>query len=64
MSNKPLDIDEAVAYLRAKGVKITKKSLYSQISRIKRPRAFKIGRALRFDVADLDDHVRSITTER
>ena len=64
MSDKPLDIDEAVTYLRGKGVKVTKQSLYSQVSRFKRPKAYKIGRALRFNTSDLDEHVNSITTER
>jgi hypothetical protein len=64
MPDTPLNIDEAVAYLREKGVKVTKQSLYSQISRFKKPKALKIGRALRFTIADLDNHVKSITTER
>jgi hypothetical protein len=55
MLNKLLDIDEALAYLRERGVKITKKSLYSQLSRFKKPRALKIGRNLRFTAADLDE---------
>jgi predicted DNA-binding transcriptional regulator AlpA len=64
MPDKPLDIDETVAYLREKGVKVTKKSLYSQVSRRKQPRALKIGRALRFTIGALDDYVQSITTDR
>jgi hypothetical protein len=64
MSNRPLDIDEALAYSRERGVKVTKKSLYSQLSRLRKPRALKIGRNLRFTIADLDDYVLSITTER
>jgi hypothetical protein len=59
-----LTVDEAVAYLRSKGVKVTKASLYSLVSRLKKPRALKIGRSLRFTIADLDDYVRSITKER
>jgi hypothetical protein len=64
MSNKFLDIDEALAYLRERGVKITKKSLYSKLSRIKKPHAKKIGVNLRFTSVDLDEYILSITTER
>jgi predicted DNA-binding transcriptional regulator AlpA len=64
MLDTPLNIDEAVAYLRARGVKVTKKSLYSQVSRTKKPRALKIGRSLRFTIQDLDDYIKSITMER
>jgi predicted DNA-binding transcriptional regulator AlpA len=59
-----LDIDEAVAYLRSKGVKITRQSLYTSISRHKKPRSYKIGKALRFKISDLDDWIDSITKER
>ena len=59
-----LDIDQAVAYLRSKGVKITKRTLYTNICKFKKPRSFKIGRALRFKISDLDDWIDSITTER
>jgi hypothetical protein len=64
MSNKPLNVDEALAYLREKGVQITKKTLYSIVSRFKRPKAKKIGGRLRFEVPDLDAYVVSITRDR
>jgi hypothetical protein len=68
MTNIPpdewLDIDQAVAYLRAKGAQITKWSLYTQVSRIKKPTSYKIGRALRFKPPDLDEYVISITKKR
>jgi predicted DNA-binding transcriptional regulator AlpA len=64
MANKPLNVDEALAYLKEKGVQITKKTLYTIVSRFKRPKAKKIGRALRFEVPDLDDYVASITRDR
>jgi predicted DNA-binding transcriptional regulator AlpA len=59
-----LDIDEAVAYLRSKGVKITRGTLYTNVSRYKKPSCFKIGKALRFRIADLDEWIASITKER
>jgi predicted DNA-binding transcriptional regulator AlpA len=64
MLQRLLDVDEAIVYLRERGVKITKKSLYTQISRVKKPRALKVGRSLRFTTEDLDDYIRSITRER
>jgi predicted DNA-binding transcriptional regulator AlpA len=59
-----LDMDEEVAYLRSIGVKITRKTLYSNVSRLKQPRSYKIWRALRFKRSDLDDWIDSITRER
>jgi hypothetical protein len=59
-----LDIDKALDYLNERGVKITKKSLYSQLSRTKKPRAYKIGRRLRFTTTDLDEYITSITRDR
>jgi hypothetical protein len=64
MSDRPLDIDEAVVYLRERGYRTTKKSLYSMVCRKKQTKAFKIGRWLRFHVADLDAFVESITRKR
>jgi hypothetical protein len=64
MTIRMLDIDEALAYLRERGAATTKKSLYSQLSRTKKPRAKKIGRRLRFKEIDLDEHVESITKDR
>jgi predicted DNA-binding transcriptional regulator AlpA len=64
MLKRLLDVDEAIVYLRERGVKITKQSLYTQICRLKKPRALKIGRSLRFTTEDLDEYVRSITRER
>jgi predicted DNA-binding transcriptional regulator AlpA len=58
------DIDQAVAYLRSKGVKITRKTLYSNVSRYKKPKSYKIGKALRFKQSDLDDWLNEITKER
>jgi hypothetical protein len=59
-----LDIDQALTYLRFRGVKITKKTLYSDVSRIKKPRSYKIKGALRFKRSDLDAYVDEITKER
>jgi predicted DNA-binding transcriptional regulator AlpA len=59
-----LDIDQALAYLRSRGVKITKTTLYSDVSRIKKPRSYKIKGALRFKRSDLDAWVDEITKER
>ena len=59
-----LDIDQAVTYLRSQGVKITRKTLYSNVSRFKTPKSYKIGKALRFKRSDLDDWIDSITKER
>jgi predicted DNA-binding transcriptional regulator AlpA len=67
LDNQPdkwLDIDQAVAYLRSRGVKITRKTLYSNVSRYKKPKSYKIGRALRFKISDLDDWIDEITRER
>jgi predicted DNA-binding transcriptional regulator AlpA len=62
--DKWLDIDQAVAYLRSRGVKITRKTLYSNVSRYKKPKSFKIGRALRFRLFDLDAWIDEITRVR
>jgi hypothetical protein len=59
-----LDIDQTLAYLRSRGVKITKTTLYSDISRIKKPRSYKIKGALRFNRSDLDAYIDEITKER
>lgn len=59
-----LDIDDAVAYLRSRGVKITRKTLYSNLSRYKKPKSYKIGGALRFKISDLDNWIDEITRER
>jgi predicted DNA-binding transcriptional regulator AlpA len=59
-----LDIDDAVAYLRSRGVKITRKTLYSNVSRYKKPKSYKIGGALRFKISDLDNWIDEITRER
>jgi hypothetical protein len=59
-----LNIDEAVAYMRSKGVKITRGTLYTRVSRLKKPKSYRIGRALRFKKSDLDAYVASITKER
>jgi hypothetical protein len=64
MADKPLDVDQALAHLREKGVQITKKTLYSIVSRFKRPKAKKIGGRLRFEVPDLDEYVIFITRDR
>jgi predicted DNA-binding transcriptional regulator AlpA len=62
--DKWLDIDQAVAYLRSRGVKITRKTLYSNVSRYKQPKSYKIGRALRFRLFDLDAWIDEITRVR
>ena len=59
-----LEIDEAIAHLRTRGVHITRKSLYSQISRYKLPKSYKISGRLRFRVSDLNAWADSITKER
>jgi predicted DNA-binding transcriptional regulator AlpA len=59
-----LDIDQALEYCRSKGVQITKRSLYSELSRHKKPRSYKIRGRLRFKISDLDDWIDSITRER
>jgi hypothetical protein len=59
-----LTIDEAVDHLRTRGVRTTRSSLYTIVSRYKTPKSYKIGRALRFKIPDLDDWVVSITRER
>jgi predicted DNA-binding transcriptional regulator AlpA len=64
MEDQWLDIDQAVTYLRSKGVKTTRKSLYSMVCRLRQPKSYKIGRALRFKQVDLDEWVASITRER
>ena len=62
--DKWLDIEQAVAYLRSRGVKITRTTLYSDVSRYKKPKSYKIGRALRFRLFDLDAWIDEITRER
>ena len=62
--DKWLNIDEAVEYLRSKGVNITRGTLYTNVSRYKKPKSYKIGKALRFKTSDLDDWIDSITRER
>jgi predicted DNA-binding transcriptional regulator AlpA len=64
MDEEWLTLDEAVGYLRLKGVKITRKTLYSNVSRYKQPKSYKIGKALRFKRSDLDAYIASITKER
>jgi hypothetical protein len=64
MEERWLDIDEAVAYVRAKGIKTTKRSLYTKVSRYKKPRSYKIGGQLLFKPSDLDAWIASITKER
>jgi predicted DNA-binding transcriptional regulator AlpA len=64
MDDEWFDLDGAVAYLRSKGVKITRKTLYSNVSRYKKPKSYKIGKALRFKRSDLDDWIDEITKER
>jgi hypothetical protein len=61
---KWLDIDQALEYLRYRGVTITKRSLYSNISRYRKPRRYKILGPLRFTIADLDAWIDSITRVR
>ena len=56
---------EAVAYLRSNGVTTTRGSLYTSVSRYKKPKSYKLGpRRLRFKIADLDEWIASITKER
>jgi hypothetical protein len=65
MDDEWLDIDQAVEYFRrVKGVTRTRKSLYSDVSRFKKPKSYKIGKALRFKRPDLDNWADSITKER
>jgi predicted DNA-binding transcriptional regulator AlpA len=64
MDDEWFDIDGAVVYLRYKGVKITRKTLYSNVSRYKLPKSYKIGKALRFKRSYLDAWIDSITRER
>ena len=64
MEDEWLDVDEALTHMRAKGLQITKKSLYTSVSRFKRPKSYKIGRRLRFKKSDLDAHIASVTTVR
>jgi predicted DNA-binding transcriptional regulator AlpA len=64
MCDKWLNINEAIEYLRSKGVNITRGTLYTNVSRYKKPRSYKIGRALRFKQSDLDAYVDEITKER
>jgi predicted DNA-binding transcriptional regulator AlpA len=59
---KWLDIDQALEYLHERGVQITRSSLYSNVSRYRQPRSYKI--RLRFKISDLDDWIRSITKDR
>ena len=62
--DKWLTIDEAVEYLRSKGVTITRGTLYTNVSRYKKPKSYKIGKALRFKIPDLDEWIVAITKER
>jgi excisionase family DNA binding protein len=64
MEDEWFDLDGAVAYLRSKSVTITRKTLYSNVSRYKLPKSYKIGKALRFKRSDLDAWIESITKER
>jgi predicted DNA-binding transcriptional regulator AlpA len=64
MDDEWFDLDGAVAYMRSKGVKITRKTLYSNVSRFNKPKSYKIGKALRFKRSDLDGWIASITKER
>jgi predicted DNA-binding transcriptional regulator AlpA len=59
-----LNIDEAVEYIRGRGIPITRQTLYTRVSRYKRPKSYKIGKALRFKISDLDEWIDSITRER
>jgi predicted DNA-binding transcriptional regulator AlpA len=64
MLDKWLTIDEAVEYIRGRGISITRQSLYTRVSRYKQPRSYKIGKRLRFTISDLDEWIASITKER
>jgi predicted DNA-binding transcriptional regulator AlpA len=64
MLDKLLNIDEAAEYIRGRGISITPRTLYTKVSRYKQPKSYKIGKALRFTIADLDDWINSITRER
>ena len=56
-----LDIDEALAYLKAKCFRITKSSLYSAINRGDGPVHTKIRKRLAFRKSDLDQWRRDNT---
>ena len=64
MLDKWLNIDEAVEYILGMGIPITRNTLYTRVSRYKQPKSYKIGKALRFTISDLDDWIDSITRER
>jgi predicted DNA-binding transcriptional regulator AlpA len=64
MPDRWLNIDEAVEYIRGRGIPITRQTLYTRVSRYKQPKSYKIGKALRFKISDLDDWIESITRER
>ena len=64
MCAKWLNIDEAVEYIRGIGIPITRQTLYTRVSRYKTPKSYKIGKALRFKISDLDDWIDEITRER
>ena len=64
MCAKWLNIDEAVQYIRGRGIPITRGTLYTNVSRKNQPRSYKIGRALRFKISDLADWIDSSTRER
>ena len=64
MLDKWLNIDEAIEYIFGMGIPITRNTLYTRVSRYKQPKSYKIGKALRFTISDLDDWIDSITRER
>jgi predicted DNA-binding transcriptional regulator AlpA len=64
MCEKWLNIDEAVEYIRSRGIPITRSTLYTKVSRDKKPKSYKFGKALRFKISDLNNWIDSITIER
>jgi hypothetical protein len=61
---KWLNFVQALEYLRSHGVPITRRSLYSNVSRYRQPKSYKIRGQLRFTITDLDAWIDANTRER
>ena len=62
MLRPSLSLDEAVDWLNANGLSITRSTMYTKIHAGTGPLIFKIGRNLRFYPEDLQDYLADLTS--
>ena len=62
MLRPSLSLNEAVEWLNANGLSITKPTMYTKVHAGTGPLVFKIGRNLRFYPDDLQDYLASLTS--